>query len=60
MLVMTLSENDYCIVQYFLIDNNCVFMQNGDHVSYEFKHFPLNAAAERTCTPNVIVIVTCI
>ena len=37
-------------MHYFFIDNYnnnyCVFMQNGDQVSYEVKHFPVNVPAE--------------
>ena len=50
---MTLYENYYCIVHCFLSDNK----QKVEHVSYGFKHLPVNAPTESTLNAIVTVIV---
>ena len=54
---MTLSNNYYCIEHYCLRGNNCGFKQNGDRVSYGFKHFPVNLPTESILNVIVVVVV---
>ena len=57
---MTLSNNYYCIVHYFLSGNNCGFKQNGDQIQTGFKHFPVNSPTESILNVIVTVVVVVI